>query len=80
MSRICRTIRSPQLLELSGIGRPDVIENIGVEPKFELPGVGQNVQEHVALGVLYETVPEKSFETLESLQNTELLEERMKHL
>jgi choline dehydrogenase-like flavoprotein len=77
-SKICSAIRSPQLLELSGIGRRDVIENIGVELKVELPGVGENVQEHILLAVLYEV--EKSFETTESLQDPEFLEARQKCL
>lgn len=40
-------LKSPQLLELSGIGRKDVLEKIGVPLRVELPGVGENVQEHV---------------------------------
>lgn len=41
----CRSaIKSPQILELSGIGRKDVLSKIGVDVKIELPGVGENVQ------------------------------------
>ncbi|KAJ7635381.1 GMC oxidoreductase [Roridomyces roridus] len=47
-------IKSPQILELSGIGRPEILSNIGVETKIELPGVGENVQEHSFIGVSYE--------------------------
>lgn len=42
-----RALKSPQLLELSGIGRRDVLEKIGVPLRVELPGVGENVQEHI---------------------------------
>jgi choline dehydrogenase len=42
-------IRSPQLLELSGIGRADVLGSIGVPMRHELPGVGENYADHYAL-------------------------------
>ena len=42
-------IRSPQLLELSGIGRADVLHGIGVPLRRELPGVGENYMDHYAL-------------------------------
>jgi choline dehydrogenase-like flavoprotein len=35
------TINSPQLLELSGIGQPDRLRNLGIEPGHALPGVGE---------------------------------------
>lgn len=41
-----RALQTPQILELSGIGRRDVLEKIGVPVKLELPGVGENLQEH----------------------------------
>ncbi|MBX3530665.1 MAG: GMC family oxidoreductase N-terminal domain-containing protein [Rhizobiaceae bacterium] len=37
---------SPQLLMLSGIGRPDDLKEVGVTPQHELMGVGQNLYEH----------------------------------
>jgi choline dehydrogenase-like flavoprotein len=47
----CSTLKSPQILELSGFGRKEVLEKIGVPVKVELPGVGENVQEHIFLGL-----------------------------
>ena len=41
---------SPQLLMLSGIGRPDELRAAGIEPFHALPGVGQNLQEHASVG------------------------------
>ena len=41
--------RSPQLLELSGIGRPDVLNSIGVPVRRELEEVGENYSDHYAL-------------------------------
>ncbi|KAF8313115.1 alcohol oxidase [Clavulina sp. PMI_390] len=45
---------TPQLLELSGIGRRDVLERVGIEVKVELPGVGENLQDHVYVSSTYE--------------------------
>ncbi|KUP94594.1 GMC family oxidoreductase [Tritonibacter horizontis] len=38
---------SPQLLQLSGVGRPEDITRHGIEMVHELPGVGQNLQDHL---------------------------------
>ena len=42
---------SPPLLEMSGIGRRDALENLGVELQHELRGVGENLQDHLQLWV-----------------------------
>lgn len=39
-------IQSPKLLELSGIGRGDVLSAAGIEVRHELPGVGEYLQDH----------------------------------
>lgn len=39
-------LESPALLMRSGIGDPDSLRPLGIEPIAELPGVGQNLQEH----------------------------------
>ncbi len=39
-------IQTPQLLELSGIGRPDVLQNAGIQVVHELQGVGENYIDH----------------------------------
>ena len=41
-------INSPQLLELSGIGQPDLLRGLGIELVHELPGVGENLRDHYA--------------------------------
>jgi choline dehydrogenase len=41
-------INSPQLLELSGIGQPDLLQALGVEVHHALPGVGENLRDHYA--------------------------------
>ncbi|MCP5152631.1 MAG: GMC family oxidoreductase N-terminal domain-containing protein [Ectothiorhodospiraceae bacterium] len=40
------SINSPQLLELSGIGRPELLREHGIEVVQALPGVGENLREH----------------------------------
>ena len=46
-----RTVKSPQILELSGIGRRDVLEKLNIPVKVDLPGVGENVQEHAMVRI-----------------------------
>ena len=45
-------VNSPQLLMLSGIGDPEQLRAVGVEPRHELVGVGANLQDHLACGVV----------------------------
>jgi choline dehydrogenase-like flavoprotein len=47
-------IGSPQILQLSGIGRAQDLRAVGVEPRHELPGVGENLQDHPFVAVLFE--------------------------
>ena len=42
---------SPQLLQLSGIGDADHLRRVGVEPVHHLPGVGENLQDHLEVYV-----------------------------
>jgi len=42
---------SPQLLELSGIGAGQHLGRIGIEPRHELPGVGENLRDHFGVGL-----------------------------
>jgi choline dehydrogenase len=43
----CGGVAAPQLLELSGIGRPDVLKPLGIEVRHELPAVGENLRDHI---------------------------------
>ncbi len=42
---------SPQLLQLAGIGDPEVLSAAGVRTRVELPGVGANLQDHLEVYV-----------------------------
>ena len=46
-------LQSPQLLLLSGIGPPHELARHGIDVVHELPGVGQNLQDHVDFTLLY---------------------------
>jgi choline dehydrogenase/4-pyridoxate dehydrogenase len=46
-------INSPHLLMLSGIGDPAMLAAHGIAVAAPLPGVGQNLQDHISAGVLW---------------------------
>ncbi|MBL0746009.1 choline dehydrogenase [Nocardioides baculatus] len=46
-------INSPQLLQLSGIGNPEHLRPLGVEMVHDLPGVGENLQDHLEVYIQY---------------------------
>ena len=46
-------INSPQLLQLSGIGPADDLEKFGIPVVQNLPGVGENLQDHLEVYVQY---------------------------
>ena len=51
------SINSPQLLELSGIGRPEVLRERGIDVAHELAGVGENLIDHMAPRVVWRLKP-----------------------
>ncbi len=44
-------INSPQLLQLSGVGNADELRGLGVDVVHDLPGVGENLQDHLEVYV-----------------------------
>ena len=40
-------VNTPQLLQLSGVGNARELEQVGVRPVHDLPGVGENLQDHL---------------------------------
>ena len=44
------SIGSPQILLLSGVGDSKHLQEVGVTPVHHLPGVGQNLQDHLIVG------------------------------
>jgi choline dehydrogenase len=47
-------IQSPKILELSGIGRSDVLSPLGIPILHELPGVGENLSDHPNVRLTFE--------------------------
>ncbi|MBI3699827.1 MAG: choline dehydrogenase [Afipia sp.] len=46
-------LQSPQLLQLSGIGPADLLKRNGINVVHELPGVGQNLQDHLQFRLMF---------------------------
>lgn len=61
-------INTPQVLQLSGIGHADDITPHGIKVQHELPGVGRNMRDHIAIGVKQRsTQPVSLLKTLKPL-------------
>lgn len=52
------SINSPQILELSGIGSPEVLSKAGVEVIVNHPAVGENLNDHTATGMGIVSMPQ----------------------
>jgi choline dehydrogenase-like flavoprotein len=74
----CGAIQTPQILELSGIGDPEVLEAAGVECKVENKGVGNNLQDHSLALVTWELTPGNP--TLEVIYDPDVMQGAMKQL
>ena len=48
-------IGSPQILELSGVGQAKVLEPLGIPMVHALPGVGENLQDHLQIRLVFKT-------------------------
>jgi choline dehydrogenase len=51
-------VDSPQLLMLSGIGPADHLRQHGIPVQADLPGVGQNLQDHLNITLIYKPGPD----------------------
>ncbi len=58
------TIQSPQLLELSGIGERSRLERLGIAVRHDLPGVGENLIDHLHGRLMVEARGVASMNTL----------------
>lgn len=63
-------IGSPRILLLSGIGPADHLRQVGVGVAHDLPGVGQNLQDHVDLCVLAECTGPHSYDPVKRLDRS----------
>lgn len=46
-------LHSAQLLQLSGIGPEALLQSLGIPVAINLPGVGNNLQDHCLVGTFY---------------------------
>ena len=60
-------IQSPQLLQLSGIGPARLLSSLGIAVVADLPGVGENLQDHLALRLIFRCT--KPITTNDDLRN-----------
>ena len=63
-------IGSPKLLMLSGIGRADDLKALGIDVVHDLPGVGQNLQDHFDVYVVSECRGDFSYDKLNQPHRT----------
>ncbi|MBL8581761.1 MAG: choline dehydrogenase [Rhizobiaceae bacterium] len=67
-------ITSPQLLMVSGIGPEGELRRASVEVAVDLPGVGANLQDHLALPIQYETTrPDTTFDRYQRIDRGVML-------
>ncbi len=63
-------IGSPKLLLQSGIGPADHLKKVGVAVKHDLPGVGENMQDHLDLFVIAECTGDHTYDGVAKLHRT----------
>jgi choline dehydrogenase len=56
-------IGSPHILQLSGIGPADLLHRHGITPVVDAPGVGENLQDHLQLRMVYRITGAPSLNT-----------------
>jgi choline dehydrogenase len=56
-------IGSPQILQLSGVGPAGALHQHGIAPLVDLPGVGENLQDHLQLRMVYKVTNAKTLNT-----------------
>ena len=59
-------VGTPQILQLSGIGPAPLLQAHGIAPVHELPGVGQNLQDHLQIRAVYGVEGVKTLNTMAS--------------
>ena len=72
-------INSPQLLELSGIGQPERLRDLGIEVRHAMPGVGENLRDHYAAHTRW-TIDSRGYSFNERARGLPLVGEVLKYL
>ena len=58
------SVNSPQILQLSGIGPASLLRQHGVDVQHDLPGVGENLQDHLQIRTVFKVTGAKTLNTL----------------
>ncbi|GAA5999425.1 GMC family oxidoreductase [Rhodotorula paludigena] len=69
------TFNSPQLLELSGVGNAELLRQSGIEPVVDLPGVGENFQDHPCIAMSFRL--KRQYESLDMFESDARLKEKI---
>ena len=67
------SIGTPQILQLSGIGAPALLAAHGIAPRHALPGVGENLQDHLQIRAVYGVEGAKTLNTMAATRWGQLL-------
>ncbi len=67
------SINSPQLLQLSGVGPGELLRGLGIAVVHDMPGVGENLQDHLNSRVVYRV---KRANTLNEISRSRLRQAR----
>ena len=59
-------VNSPHILQLSGIGPAGLLQEHGIEVALDLPGVGDNLQDHLQIRTVFKVQGAKTLNTLAS--------------
>jgi choline dehydrogenase len=57
-------INTPKILELSGIGDPEFLQNLGIQTVLDRPAVGENLQDHLQIRTVFKVSGVKTLNTL----------------
>ncbi|RDB27735.1 L-sorbose 1-dehydrogenase [Hypsizygus marmoreus] len=61
--------KTPQLLELSGIGNQTLLESLGIETLLDIPEVGENLQDHLEFNMDYLLKEDLPYDTWDIIRN-----------
>ncbi|KAG6839143.1 hypothetical protein C0991_005467, partial [Blastosporella zonata] len=71
------SLKSPQLLELSGIGNKNLLDSLNITTILDLPEVGENLQDHLEWNVDYLLKEDAPYETWGELSSSSNLRKRV---
>ena len=68
------SINSPKLLQLSGVGNATELKEVGIEIIHDLPGVGENLQDHLEIYIQHKSKKKETLYDLSTNHITQALE------